>query len=355
MIIAIICIIIIVIVCLFSYLPKKKIKTFQFNSDFSNIDNSENIVFPVLDVIEYNKFKLNTTFQDANLILFSDYSYFDQNIFKIKFNKNIQYYINGLNSVDELASKSNLARYMKKYNDYIPKTFIIENNEEIPIIEQDKIYILKKNIQRQEGMIITKDQNIINSAYLEGYVVCQELLQNPYIISKRKINLRIYMLIVCNNNKINFYIYNNGFMYYTPKFFEKNSLDKDTNITTGYIDRQVYVENPLTIQDLYKYLGTEKSTILKNNLIKTFTCIKNSYSDILIEKNKELPGCKFNLFGVDIAPDENLNTTIMEINKGPDTGAKDPKDRELKLSLMFDCFNIIGLSKKGYPNNFIKI
>ena len=33
------------------------------------------------------------------------------------------------------------------------------------------------------------------------YVVVQELLQDPYTISGRKINLRVYVLVVKNNNK----------------------------------------------------------------------------------------------------------------------------------------------------------
>ena len=39
---------------------------------------------------------------------------------------------------------------------------------------------------------------------------------------------------------------------------------------------------------------------------------------------------KFQIFGADIAPDENLNVTIMEINKGPDIGFKDERDGNLK-------------------------
>ena len=52
-------------------------------------------------------------------------------------------------------------------------------------------------------------------------------------------------------------------MYYTPKFFQPNSIDKDRNITTGYIDRQVYVENPLTTQD-FRIFGKERAEHFDN-------------------------------------------------------------------------------------------
>jgi hypothetical protein len=78
------------------------------------------------------------------------------------------------------------------------------------------------------------------------------------VIFHKGYNLRIYVLVVCNKNNYNIYAYINGFMYYTSKFFEKNSMDFDKNITSGYIDRQVYKENPLTHEDLREYLDSDR-------------------------------------------------------------------------------------------------
>lgn len=340
------------------------IHIFQFNSKFTNKDASDKPGSPIAEIIESNNFKISKNFVDANLILFSDYSYIDQNIESISFNKNINYFIYAINGSDEFASKSNLARYMKKggKSNRIPRTFILENDEDINELKEyhkeNNLYMVKKNVQRQEGNLITKDIDfILNGADKETYVVCQELLQNPYTVAGRKINMRIYLLIITYGTKINFFIYKNGFMYYTPEMFEKGSIEKDVNITTGYIDRQVYVDNPLTIQDFYKSLGDEKSQILEQNIIQTFRDFKNVYSDVLVKKNKKIPGYKFNIFGADIAPDENLETTLIEINKGPDLNSdgKGDRDRVVKQTMMFDCFNIMGLSKQGNPNNFIKI
>ena len=46
----------------------------------------------------------------------------------------------------------------------------------------------------------------------------------------------------------------NGFVYYTPKKYSNESLHFDHNITTGYIDRKIYEENPLTLKDFYDHL-----------------------------------------------------------------------------------------------------
>lgn len=348
-------------------IPLNTYNVFQFNSSFSNLNESDKPVSPFVDV--FNKYStiFGTTdnFKSSNLLLFSDYSLIDQNISSIPFDKTKYYYIYGLKGSDEMANKANLAYHMRSIDKYIPKTYILEKQDDlIKLQEQHKdgnLYILKKNIQRQEGTFISNDIDfILNKSPDQGYVVCQELLQNPYIVNGRKINIRIYLLAVIDeNNNMDFFIYKNGFMYYTPKMFEKGSIDRDTNITTGYIDRQVYEENPLTLHDLMKFIGKENTEKLSENMIEMFRELKNVYEPILRENNKNIPGMKFNIFGVDVAPTEGLETQLIEINKGPDLNSdqKGQRDKELKQGMIYDCFNLVGLIDDtiGNKNNFIKL
>jgi hypothetical protein len=81
------------------------------------------------------------------------------------------------------------------------------------------IYILKKNIQRKEGLKLTSDLNTILNAKDESYKVVQKYLTNLYLINKRKVNLRIYLLILIKDNKIYFYMSNIGKCIYTNKEF----------------------------------------------------------------------------------------------------------------------------------------
>ena len=127
--------------------------------------------------------------------------------------------------------------------------------EEIKISE--KIIEINKKRDIIFNEIIKNKENDEKNDY--PYVVVQELLQDPYTISGRKINLRVYVLVVKNNNKTNLYIYSDGFMYYTAELFQKNSTDTKINITTGYIDRKVYEENPLTHNDFKSYLDSDRN------------------------------------------------------------------------------------------------
>ena len=68
------------------------------------------------------------------------------------------------------------------------------------------------------------------------------------------------MLVVCAGGKISAYIHSDGFLYYTPKYYDPDDMDFDKHITTGYVDRKVYELNPLTLQDFRDYLDYYNNT-----------------------------------------------------------------------------------------------
>ena len=336
-------------------------RLYQFNSRFDNLKKSETIASPFIEVAEAHDIPTAKTFGEASYILFNDYTNIDQSLHKVPFVQNKKYLISGMTGVDKLCSKSALAYFFKKHGlaSYVPKSYILENDDDMREFAEnhgDKIYIIKKNIQRQTGTKITKDyEYILNNAKNDEYVVVQELLQNPFLVNGRKINIRVYLVAVRINDNIEFYYYHDGFMYYTKAPFKKNSLSDEHNITTGYIDRQVYSENPLTIRDLYEFIGKEKSHVLQKNIHELFVNLKKIYAPILLEENKRFPGIMYNIFGVDVAPDEKLGVTCMESNKGPSLVYMDDKDKAVKYNLIKDVMTLTGTIVSGDVNNFIKV
>jgi hypothetical protein len=259
-----------------------------------------------------------------------------------------------IDGCDKIASKLNLW-YMvnKRWDDMavevMPQTFSIHNNQELNNLknhfkimkEKDPYvkYILKNNNQRQEGLKLINNINDIEK-FNKEYVLVQHFLNNPFILNGRKINLRYYTLIICKNGKVNGYICRNGFVYYTPKFFNKKSIEVDRNITTGYIDRKVYDENPLTLEDFRKYLGKEKADKWDNEVKTKFKMMLEAIEpNICLNKNDN--HIRFQLFGSDIAPSKLLKAQFMEINKGPDVGAKDGRDKEVKLNMLRGLLEIV--------------
>lgn len=303
---------------------------------------------------------------------------------EFKYDSNGIYFL--IDNSDIMVSKSMLAKeikneYLADTENLIPKTWIVENNEETnKLIEQfnpDKSYILKKNIQRQTDIKISRNLkeiiNLINTDKDNNfpYVVVQELLQNPYLIDGRKINLRVYVLLVKFDDEYRIYVYGDGFMYYTAERYKSDSDDIKSNITTGYIDREVYEKNPLTLKDLKLYLDSEsrplseKEIKLKRYYLLSqylFDNIHNLIKDVFYifrnkigVKEKLKQNKKFQLYGIDIAVNDDLSVKLMEINKGPDLGAKDKRDSELKLNLVRDTFKTVNLIDNDSKNDFVRI
>jgi hypothetical protein len=289
----------------------------------------------------------------------------NSNIDRNKFGDNVRVFM--LNNTDLMVSKWHLWEFLNnKYGEEFAGTLLPKSwnltvdalyNDFVKSYDKNKLYITKNNQQRQEGLEIIDDISKINR---NKYVLIQELLQNPYLINGRKINLRVYCVVVRTKNNVKCYSYNDGFMYYTPEPFIKGSNDFKRNITTGYIDRKIYEENPLTHKDFKTYLDSNRTlSVAEQNVVnagngsngKLSTYIFNKINkllknvlDVFADKlgNVNL-GTSFQLYGIDVAIDENLNAIMMEINKGPDISIKDERDGAVKKQLVKDMLKITGL------------
>ena len=68
--------------------------------------------------------------------------------------------------------------------------------------------------------------------------------------------------------------------------------------------------------------------------------------DVFVDKLGDVNlGYSFQLYGIDVAIDEQLNAMMMEINKGPDISVKDERDGAVKKQLIKDMLKITGLIK----------
>ena len=256
---------------------KRNPSNFMMNTSLQTIYAKHSII-PITDDINAKKI----------IFMPSAYDLINYEISLMQKTKNNYYYI--INDIDLLVGKDflwdKLSRYYK--NDVTklsPKSYIPNDSFSIERLKKDykngRLYIAKKNIQRQEGIQIINDKNELFKLIKDKEVaIIQELLQDPMTIDGHKINLRVYVLIVIHNNVCDVYVYNDGFMYYTPKKFVLNSIDKDVNITTGYIDRKIYEENPLTHKDFMEYLDDNdyNSNEIKNNILNLIKNVLKPYT-----------------------------------------------------------------------------
>jgi hypothetical protein len=280
-----------------------------------------------------------------------------------------------IDGCDWVASKMALWELLKENygafaSKYMPESYLLDKEQDLKafsvkfnenkIKNPNQMYVLKNYAQRQEGLKLTRNHDEIIKGINDGWYLAQEYKYDPYIIDKRKINFRYYLLIVCKNNTIEGYIHKDGFLYYTPDFYDANDMAFNKHITTGYIDRAIYDKNPLTLEDFRIHLDSigcglrQRWDFSAENLMnKIMEAVSKK-----ICKNKKLDNhVRFQLFGCDIAPTSNLEASLMEINKGPDLGAKDKRDMQVKLKVQKDIFAIVDPNENDCITNtrFVRI
>ena len=267
----------------------------------------------------------------------------------------------GIKSIDQLASKARLASiFGKPFPQHVPKTWIFSNKKDL-----DELYkqfdasgvplfpmILKKDVQRQTGLNFVT--HVADLSKANQNVVCQKVLTNPLLVNHRKINLRLYLLVVCNA-VAEMYMFNDGFIYYAPEYYDQK-VSFETHVTTGYVDRRIYDTNPLTLQELYSHIGETGAVALQSNLRTIMSDLCRAYSPVITATDCDASKRrKFVILGVDIAPDSKYGVTIMEINKGPDLNEKDERDGALKRVVVRDALAICRVIPDGSKNNYIKL
>lgn len=304
-----------------------------------------------------------------------------------------------IDGADEITAKNYLWLNILNYHGYnkartlSPNTYVLTSDHKVADLARlvtehkpGKLYIMKKNIQRQSGLLITdKVDDIISNK--GSYVLAQEMLMDSYLVNMHKINLRVYVVVVCYKNRTTVYVYNNGFMYYTPKEFtpNPNNTSTDNHITTGYVDRDMYTVNPLTHVDFARYLDSaEGSTYHTKSKPRTLSDVEKSIrhsgqriSEVVFRRINELIRDVFSsfkgkigrsddsngkpipiyndisvqIFGADVAIDLNLMPKIIEVNKGPDLDPKDERDSEVKKRLV-DSIIRTGLTYTDEHNHY---
>jgi hypothetical protein len=276
-----------------------------------------------------------------------------------------------IDGCDWPASKLYLWKLLKEYygNDaekYMPRCFLLDDQKDLDDFKihfenkskerKNNMFFLKNYKQRQEGLKIINILSDAINGLNDGFYLVQDYLYDPFLINKHKINFRYYTLIICRNNQVEGYIHNDGFVYYTPEYYDENSIDPKKHITTGYIDRKIYDTNPLTLQDFRNHLNRinpNLETKWNNNVNYLMSKIIKAVFTKVCQNKKIKHHVLFQLFGSDIAPTSDLNAFLMEINKGPDLTAKDERDKQVKLQVQRDIFKLI--ENNNINNRFIKI
>lgn len=272
-------------------------------------------------------------------------------------------YIFALKGCDQIVSKNNLWKILEMaFNRsgaarIMPETYILSDPDQFYMAYRRLMnqipLICKKNLQRKMGLKLVFLPDELIEAKKEDFKVAQIFLTNAKQIKDRKINLRVYYVVIKNGNKIDFYVNRNGKVLYTK---EKTSgpIRFESHITSYQMDPNLYEKEnlPHDFNDLRKYLGNQEFNIIWNKIIEKITAFSNAIGYVFFD-NKYADKTCFQLFGMDIIID-GTEPYILEVNKGPDMVPKCKKDEKLKKSIYEQTFGLAGVLKLR-QNNFIKV
>lgn len=276
----------------------------------------------------------------------------------------------GIKGCDNIASKNNLWKILRDYYGrkeaslLMPQSYIIDDEEDMRLFYKNykpqKLYLLKKNVQRKEGILLTNDKKKIERVK-KDYKVIQEYITDLYLIKNRKINLRIYLLLVCKNEKVSAYIYREGKCIYTNQDYkEYDNTQKENNIreqhlTSVNLDTNIYNTHPESFANLKMTIGYFNYNILWRKINKLFKKLLIAIQGHVCKSSNLKDIMTFQLFGADIIFTSKFHPYLLELNKGPSMKYMTDNDKQMKEQLTRDLFTLVDITKNGKPSNFIPI
>ena len=298
------------------------------------------------DVLESNKIKKTKYVKKADFLYKCKKN---QDVINFLDQNDNNKYLSSVNQCDKLVSKKSLWNILEnKYGrneakKLLPNTYILNNYIHMTEFQRNyeinKSYILKKPLQNKRGLLITQNLNTILNAKYYKYEIVQDLLTDIYTVNGRKVNLRMYMVIICKNNNMNIYLYDDGICMYTNKRFESNTNDFENQITSYNMNYNVYNEVPQFINQL-----NLNQSLLWGRICNLMSKVLNAFRDEICINNKYNT---YQLFGPDIILNKNLEPYLLEINKGPSMQTLNEEERQFKFKLNNDILNLVKFNKKN--------
>ncbi len=335
------------------YLPKK-----YYRCDTKKIGQITGEIF------QNNNIKKDNN--DWDIYVPCGYNHVEKELLTIKVNNNKNKFIFGINGCDSIVSKNKIWESLvecfgrHEASNYMPESYVLHRSNDMKIFREHfdskNIYILKKNVQRKEGLKLTNNLDVILKSVLDNYRVVQKYKTDLYLINQRKVNLRIYLLIVIKNGILKFYVSNLGKCIYTRKKYNHNNYDFESNITSYNLDMNVYNKNPRTFKELFSYIdnnsnANNNSYILSNNIHKLMHKISQCLANNIFQSSNIKMTTSFQIFGADVIFDNNFHPYLLELNKGPDMIPRDEEDKLMKKRVQEDMFKIVGIIPNYTTNN----
>ena len=243
----------------------------------------------------------------------------------------------------------------------------IKENFENYIPQSNYLWLLKPSgSARGEGIKFMESFSDVP----KNLTILTRYIHNPDLLKGRKYDLRVY-IFVTGHQPLKIYVYNEGvvriateqynldtsdlknlYQHLTnvalnkksEKFKENDNNDQEnTNIWSFSLLREHYKKEGKDFDELFKKIqDIAVKSIISMHEIEIETELKSNYT----LKSNNL----FELYGMDILVDQNLNPWLLEINLSPSLSGVGEYEKRIKNKLFTDMFNILGFVPFSHIN-----
>ena len=261
-----------------------------------------------------------------------------------------------------LSNKKALFFNLKTYYDImgidvfniIPVTFHINNAEDVAYLEFENcfksyeeltdecgrkpanLWIVKpgENSNRGNGITVCTSLDQIRSELKSNphprtgkhTFIIQKYIEKPFLINKRKFDIRCFSLVTCLNGVIQAYFFSEGYLRTASKPFSLQATNKFIHLTNDAVQKhsddygKFESGNKMSYNDFQRYIDNHNDknvNFIEEVLPQIKLIVKHTVEAVFLKLDPNSRAHSFEVFGYDFLIDSDLKPWLLEVNTNP--------------------------------------
>jgi tubulin polyglutamylase TTLL4 len=240
------------------------------------------------------------------------------------------------------------------YPYFYPRSFILpEDSIEVSQKWAERRLWMVKRFAASKGEGVELVDSSVSSPPTNACII-QEYISRPLLVKSKKMDLRLYVLVT-SLAPLRFYLHEFGLARLATLDYgeEIDVSERGAHLTNVSINRELEgfsaEGQKISLQELYENLSERGIDVrcLKERMERVVAITMLSAAPTIRKQHQQMilhRSSSFELFGLDVLVDEDLNCWIMEVNVSPSMSGRDSElDRFQKTEIMAELFNMVRL------------
>lgn len=178
--------------------------------------------------------------------------------------------------------------------------------------------------------------------------ILQKYLENPYLVNKRKFDIRCYTLVTSINGVVQAYFYREGYLRTSSKEFSLRDGNKFVHLTNDAVQKHAEdygkfeTGNKLSYADFQRYLdaNTPGVNVYQDIVRPIRALVQATISASFLKLDSAFHQYSFELLGYDFMLDSALKPWLIEVNTNPCLETSSPLLARLIPAMLDNAFRI---------------